>query len=390
MRETSVYVFVDALGWEIVSKYGFMADRLANRRKVKMQFGYSSTAIPTILSGEYPQVHGHFSFYYYDKENSPFKIFGFMKYFFGAGLHPQCFFNRGRVRHFISKIFKKFKGYTGYFQLYGVPYEKLRYFDYCEKKDIFAVGGLAPVRNLRDELESSGINFHISDWRKTEAENIASAKAAIDSGNLDFAFVYTADFDGFLHDNVFDEKAIAAKLKEYEAKIGSILDSLEAVGRPYKLSVISDHGMTARTGTADLRGKIGSLGLRFGKDYISIFDSTMLRLWYLNESAREKIRARLSEADCRGKLITEDEKTLYGIKFPKDKFGQDIFLMDAGIQIEPSDMGLKSLKGMHGFSPEDKDSYACLLSTQPPKIEPREVKDFFKLMKSDIEALKNV
>ena len=61
--------------------------------------------------------------------------------------------------------------------------------------------------------------------------------------------------------------------------------------------------------------------------------------------------------------------------------------METGIQIAPSDLGQKPLNGMHGFTPEDKDSYACLLSTQTPSFAPVEVKDYFYLMKNDIDLL---
>ena len=168
MKKISVYMFIDALGWEIVNKYGFLENELLHRRKIEMQFGYSSTAMPTILSGETPDKHGHFSFFYYDPKNSPFKKFKYMKFLFGAGLHPKCLFNRGRIRRVISKLVAKYLGYTGYFSLYGVPFEQLPYFDYCEKNDIFAKNGLSPVKNLCDVLEESGLNFHISDWRKSD------------------------------------------------------------------------------------------------------------------------------------------------------------------------------------------------------------------------------
>ena len=36
-----VFVFVDALGWEQVERYGFLRDLLPHRRKIEMQFGYS-------------------------------------------------------------------------------------------------------------------------------------------------------------------------------------------------------------------------------------------------------------------------------------------------------------------------------------------------------------
>ena len=81
MKKTYVYMFVDALGWEIVSKYNFMQAQLPYRNKVEMQFGYSSSAVPTILSGESPDKHGHFSFFYYSPKTSPFKKFKYRFYF---------------------------------------------------------------------------------------------------------------------------------------------------------------------------------------------------------------------------------------------------------------------------------------------------------------------
>ena len=57
-NEVVVFLFIDALGWELVSRTGFMESELPFRRKVEMQFGYSSTAVPTILSGRPPAEHG--------------------------------------------------------------------------------------------------------------------------------------------------------------------------------------------------------------------------------------------------------------------------------------------------------------------------------------------
>ncbi len=387
MKEIPVYLFVDALGCELVKKYNFLKDELPFRYPVKMQFGYSSTAIPTILSGEYPNKHNHFSFFYYDPVNSPFRIFRFLKYFFGAGLHSRCILNRGRVRRYVSKLFSKVKGYTGYFQLYQVPYDKLRYFDYCEKEDIFAKNGLPPLKNLRDILEESGLRFLISDWRRPESYNMDEAEEALLNEEIDFAFIYTAQFDSFLHDHVSDCQAVAEKLKFYESRLKSLFAHLKEKEIPVKFTVVSDHGMTPLKGTVDLMKIVEELGLEFAKDYAAVYDSTMARFWYLNLDAKLKIKNRLSDPDCRGAFLSEEEKVFYGIDFTNNKFGEDIFLMEVGIQIAPCDLGRKPLNGMHGFSPEDKDSNACFLSTHAPSFIPLEVKDYFHLMKKDIDSL---
>ncbi|MBE6411395.1 MAG: alkaline phosphatase family protein [Opitutales bacterium] len=388
MKKISVYMFIDALGWEIVNKYGFLENELLHRRKIEMQFGYSSTAMPTILSGETPDKHGHFSFFYYDPKNSPFKKFKYMKFLFGAGLHPKCLFNRGRIRRVISKLVAKYFGYTGYFSLYGVPFEQLPYFDYCEKNDIFAKNGLSPVKNLFDVLEESGLNFHISDWRKSESQNIVDAKNAIKNG-AEFAFIYSGEFDSFMHDNVFDDVAIKNKIETYAEKIRDLIAFLKDNSTDFDFTIISDHGMTPTKEVCDLAKVIKSLKLKFGKDYVSFLDSTMARIWYPTKSEEVKNKIRTALQSCKGRFISEDEKRKYGIDFPNAKYGEDIFLMDEGVQISPCDLGAKALNGMHGYSPDAPDSYACLISTKSPQIEPKNVKDFFALMKNDIENLRN-
>ena len=64
------------------------------------------------------------------------------------------------------------------------------------------------------------------------------------------------------------------------------------------------------------------------------------------------------------------------------KFGNAIFLAEAGIQFCPSDMGVKPLNGMHGFDPSDVDSQACWLSTVPVPEDVFRVCDYFRVMTS--------
>ena len=86
-------------------------------------------------------------------------------------------------------------------------------------------------------------------------------------------------------------------------------------------------------------------------------------------------------ADCVNPFIGT---TNFGTYRADRRFGDAIFLMDPGIQIAPSDMGLKPLNGMHGFAPEDKDSQAVIMSTDEIPSEVRHVADYFALMKRRI------
>lgn len=377
MKTLSLFMFIDAMGWEIVAGRDFLKDLLPYRYRVGMQFGYSSTAIPTILTGEKPTVHKHLSFYYYAPEISPFAFFRTWR----LGLLPRGLTDRWRVRHQISKVLKRRYGYTGYFELYAMPFDRLPFFDYIEKKDLFVPGGLHPVENLADRLTARQIPYHISDWRQPEQVAIDALIEDVDRGEIRFAFLYTAAMDGLLHRVTKDGPEVGEKLAWYSKQIHRLVAAVERRYEAYDFAVFSDHGMTSLTGVVDLKREVEGLGLEFGKDYAAVYDSTMGRFWFLTPGARGRILERLRKVP-HTHVLDEEEMKRYSIDFPDHMYGETYLLMDPGWQIAPCDMGLKALPAMHGFAPEHEDSYAALLSKDPVSMDLRCVDDYFRLMVS--------
>ena len=78
------------------------------------------------------------------------------------------------------------------------------------------------------------------------------------------------------------------------------------------------------------------------------------------------------------------------MNFPDGKYGDEIFLLDAGIQLVPGDMGDKPIPGMHGYSPLDKDSEASLLASSPPPMIPSGIAGFFTLMQLALRKLARI
>lgn len=374
MREQlELYVFIDALGWNLVEQYHFGSDFLPVRCKVKTQLGYSAGAVPTILSGRTPAEHGHFSFFRYEPERSPFQRLKWLP----SGLMPDCVFGRHRVRHHLSKWLGKLLGYTGYFQLYRVPFQHLPYMDYTEKRDIFIPGGLEKVKNLADVWQEQGREWHISNWRHSSDHNFAEFEELIAAEKIECGFLYSAALDGFLHQYVGDSAAVAAEFQHYEAHLRRLLALAREHYERVRLTVFSDHGMTRLCGTLDVRGAFA--GYRWGREYASVTDSTMVRVWWLEDAARNVIRERIAGLG-HGHFLTEAEKREFGVDFAGRSYGDDIYLLDAGWQFAPSDMGRTALPGMHGFSPEDSDSDACYLSNAEPPVTPAWIGDFFRIM----------
>ena len=383
VKGISIYLFIDALGWDVVEPTGFLSDVLPNRRAVDMQFGYSSSAIPTILSGRQPDEHGHLGLFAWAPERSPFRrVARIMRL-----MRPRAVFDRPRVRGWVSKAVKRALGITGYFQLYQMTPEKLPYVDYCEKRDLFVPGGMEGVANIADELVRAGVPHHISDWRRPDEENLAIGAKEVGRGT-DFVFIYTAELDALRHKFATPSvnPEVKAKLAWYRQRILRLVAAAKSTGRPWTLTVFSDHGMTPLTKTVDLKGAVEATGLVLGRDYGACYDSTLFRVTYLKPGARERIEAALAPFAGDGRWLTEGDERENGVWRRDRAFGDAIFLVKPGVQIVPSDMGLAPLAGMHGFDPRDVHSKAAVMSTAPIPDWVRGVKDYFRLMKAGFEV----
>ena len=372
-----VFVFVDALGWDVAEPTGFLRDLLPHRRPMTMQFGYSCSAIPTILSGKRPEAHGHLGLFRYAPDASPFRgVARAMRL-----LRPKSFWRRGRVRGWLSRAVKRILGFTGYFQLYQMTPERLDRYDYCEKRDLFLPGGMEGVANLADALEAEGVDGHISDWHLSDAENFVRGVRAVERGKP-FVFVYTSSLDALRHDHPQGaaDPAVRARIDWYATEIRKLAEAAARGGRPWSLTVFSDHGMTPLAKTVDLKAAVEATGLVFGADYGVCYDSTLMRVYGLKPGALAKIRTALEPFAADGHWLTVAEERRHGIWREDRMFGDAIFLVNPGIQIVPSDMGIAPLGGMHGFDPDEAHSKAALLSTDPIPDWVTGVYDYFRLM----------
>jgi hypothetical protein len=383
--QLEIFLFVDALGWELVERTGFLAEELPYRRPARMQFGYSCSAIPTILSGTTPAQNGHLSYFNYAPNRSPFRFFRWLRHFF----HPRGFWERGRVRHWLSKAVRALLGYTGYFQLYRMPLAHLPLMDYAEKRDLFQPGGLDDIPNLADALAASGLNHHISDWHLGDRRNLEVARELVEKGELQFAFIYTAQLDGIEHDHIRepDSPAIQRQLDFYAEEVRGLLAAARARYQTVHFTLFSDHGMTPLRRTFDVEAVLNKTGLKFNVDYVSCIDSTLLRIYYLKADARPVLEAALANAHCPGHWLSPEEEKRNGIYRADRRFGDELFLAEPGVQFAPSDMGAKPLNGMHGYDPDDRDSTAAILSNIPIPDDIREVPDYFRLMQRRIREL---
>jgi hypothetical protein len=135
----------------------------------------------------------------------------------------------------------------------------------------------------------------------------------------------------------------------------------------------------------DLKAKIDTLPLKMVDDYAVVYDSTMARFWFFNERARELVTGCLNQVR-EGRIIPDSELADLGTLFGDRYFGELIFLVNEGVLIVPSHMGQRPIRGMHGYHPSDKQSYAVLCTNQrkiPEEISA--IPDIYRLMIRDAD-----
>lgn len=90
-KTLSLFVFIDALGYEILKNHTFLDDTLKTKAPLGTIFGYSSTCDPTIITGKLPREHDHFSFFAYNPEKSIFKACRPLSFLPRALMHHEVF-----------------------------------------------------------------------------------------------------------------------------------------------------------------------------------------------------------------------------------------------------------------------------------------------------------
>jgi predicted AlkP superfamily pyrophosphatase or phosphodiesterase len=377
-----LFVFIDACGWEIIRHDPFARAFAPNRKRLESVFGYSSACVPSILSGNWPETHRNWSYFVYDPVNSPFKVLKPLE------LLPKAVTSRRIFRRHLSKFIKRPLSFSGYFDLYNIPFRHISLFNFTETKSPLKPGGMNRGENIFDFLEQRGINYHVSDPEKDELANMEQAIRSIQEEQIDFAFIYWAELDGLLHQVGNKSPEIPLKLRVYEQRLERMLDIAHEHYDEVRLYVFSDHGMANCDVHLDLKSKIEALGLKWKKDYVVVYDSTMARFWFFNDRARQTVENFLKTVP-EGRVVPDTELKELKTFFPDRYFGEMIFLVKEGVLIVPSHMGERPIRAMHGYHPAEAQSYAALLTNQPSVPEDvTAIPHVFNLMSREAEEAK--
>lgn len=374
----SLFIFIDAFGREVFLRHPFfLKELIRDQKKIDTILGYSSACDPSIISGKLPDEHLMWSSFYYDPKGSPFK------WTKALAILPDSIFRRGRVRHYLSKLIKKVQGFTGYFQLYGVPFKFLPLFNYAEKKRIWEPSGLLRGETIFDELARRGIPHYVHDSAVSDETKLARLTADIESQRIDFAYCSLGKLDALMHAVGTQDPKVTDLIHWYDRQVRRLIATAEEHYEEVAWYVFTDHGMHDVTEGYNLIADIEKTGLRWNKDYAAFYDSTMARFWFFNEPARQTISAALTEHP-KGRILSADELKNEGVWFEDGMYGEFIFLLNPGIQMVPSFMGVKQIKGLHGYHPQEADSAASICSNRELPAGLTKIHQIYHLMQKEL------
>jgi predicted AlkP superfamily pyrophosphatase or phosphodiesterase len=376
-----LFVFIDAFGWEVLRRHPFFLEGVVvERRRLRTILGYSSACDPSIISGKMPSEHGLWSSWYHAPSGSPFRWLAPLRFL------PRGLTDRARVRGILSRGVKRVHGFKGYFQLYNVPFGLLGRFDYAEKRRIWDPGGLAPVRSVFDELAARGCPYSVHDSSEPDERRLARLEERIRRRDLGFAYVSLGGLDALMHREGTRAPLVAEKVRWFDARIRALRDLARSHYGEAPLYVFTDHGMHDVREGYDLQADLSRLGLVEGRDHEVFLDATMARFWFLREGARARVLGAL-EGHPKGRWLSDEDLRREGVFFADRRYGESVFLMNPGVQIAPSHMGAQANRGMHGFDPEDADSWAAISADRPLPAGLGRIEQIHGLLMSEADAV---
>jgi len=381
-RRLSIFVLIDALGWEFLKGREFLDDLLPCRTPLKTVLGFSSGAIPTILTGLPPAQNGHWNLFYYDPQGSPFRWLRHLSFL------PNRLLDNRLTRKLLKEMGRRMLGLGPLFECCVSP-RLLPLFNWVEKRNIYDQGGISGADSIFDQLSGRGIPYRVYTYHHwSDEEILRQASKDVRESEASFFFVYLSEMDMLLHNHWKEPQRAEQKLEWYSERLRELFDSARAIDADATLIITSDHGMTPVREHYDLSKQVESLGFSMPKDYLAVYDSTMGRFWFFSERARQEFNALLNTLPC-GRILPDDELRQLGILFPDRRYGEMIFLLHPGWLISEGDFKVRGWTpaGMHGYHPDDPYSDAVFLSSRQPPFPVQTIADVYWCMKQAAEEV---
>lgn len=346
-------VFIDAFGPDQLKRLDELFRFLPHKKSLHGILGYSSGALPTVLTGAAPAEHGRMCLFSARKTGQT-SILRPLKW---LGLLPKIVHERSRVRRVAEKVLKKTAKLEGYVALHKVPPELFEWLDMPERDDMFQAPDIGGAPTFLADARDAGLSVYSAPWQLPEGQRWKHSHDALKTQKPDLAFLYATALDGIMHLEGPNGSASLDAAEQIANHIERARDIMSSDGSNLTTLVVGDHGMAEVNKFIDPRKMLARL------DEMRLFvDSTMIRAWG-TDIELSQLRLEIEKENWSGKWLQGEE--LMSRKVPKnDVFGKAIFVLDEGSIFAPSFLGGR-VAGMHGYDTGCSCSEAALVSDCP-------------------------
>ncbi len=328
-----------------------------------------------ILTGLTPKESGFFTAIGYDPENSPFKgkkilpLFDIIERFIPKKLRvPGSDTTGGFYRYYrgaMSRFLRKFSN-SG-MSTYCIPFNLLPYFNLTEDRIDHRCEDAFPTPSILQLLENRGQSYFYDSFTALNlppngSDNDRMHLALQVAGKTDYAlyFIYISLPDAYGHKYGPKSSELKTALRDMDTRLEKFTGDFKKKVGDCTFIFLGDHGMVPVTKLFDAKQVISAmskrLGLQIKKDFIYFLDSTLVRLWFFSDKAKQLFPAALKQSDLfneHGKFIDERIAQEYHIPWSDRRYGDITWWADSGVLVYPDFFHNDGVpyKGMHGYDP---------------------------------------
>ena len=338
MKRRVLFVFVDALGPQQFKRFEGRLKDLDKHRTLDGILGYTSGALPTILTGTQPAIHGRACLFSRceseDSLLSPLSWLGFL---------PRIVHERPRVRNWATNWLKKKRGLTGYVALHKVPPALFRHLDLPERDDLFQAPEIGGAPTFLSAARKAGLNVFAAPWQVPEKPRWELVHSELKDSDPDLSFLYASELDAILHKEGNHGEQADAAIARISDNINRARDALSAKGGELHTLIVGDHGMGEIHTVIDPRKMVKSM--KAGRVFV---DATMMRVWGDSKKLAQ-IAQQIERAGWPGQFLGQAALRQQHFPTQGSPYGDAIFVLDEGAMFAPSFLG-GACAGMHGYT----------------------------------------
>lgn len=307
---------------------------------------------PTWFAGLYPETSNKFTAYEYSPEGSPHNLLSPIYSLESVGPFQIA------ARFIMHHLYPYTSGVA-----WHIPTHICKYFDFTEKFPPWNPQYLPDHTTLFDLLRERDLRwlFIGSPGSNQRTSSILNKFKNLISKQYSFIWLHFAELDWACHTNGPLSPQSKEKLREIDEAIEKIYTYLRNTYSSVNILVFGDHGQVEVKKRINIKKILNQSSLKIAEDYTYFLDSTIARFWFKNEQVEGKIKDILSRIK-NGKILTQNDLTELRCNFKSTKYGQLLWVVDAGSLILPNFwQGRMPVKGMHGYHPDIINNHSCFI-----------------------------